>query len=273
MERRIGSAAFASSPAPWLHGLRGQGKTAPLGARAWFSKAFCAAQSADVVTHLSRQVAELKQRLRETHRQLRDIQLDTVSMLVAAAEAKDPLAERHSMHVAFFAERLAEQFHFSLREAQVLKTAAMLHDIGKIGIPDAILTKPGPLTDEEYQVVKAHPVTGAAILQSAGCLLRELPLVLYHHERYEGGGYPYGLSGEGIPLAARILHVADAVDAMLSPRTYKKSYGLEQTCSELHRGRGTQFDPAIADAAIAWMERRPADFISPAVDKQFALVE
>lgn len=188
------------------------------------------------------------------HRRLRDAHLDTVMALVAAVEAKDPHTERHSVHVSCYAGCLARELHLSHRETEVVKTAAVMHDIGKIGVPDAILTKPGPLTDEEFAVIKQHPTTGAAILRSTTCLRRELPLVWHHHEWYDGSGYPEGLRGDQIPFGARILQVADSIDAMLLPRSYKKSYSLDKVISEIEHGHGTQFDPVVAEVALRWLE-------------------
>lgn len=195
-------------------------------------------------------------------RQLLQAQIDTILTLVAAVEAKDPYTERHSLHVPQYAESIARRMNLSDRDTDAIKTAALLHDSGKIGVPDAILTKPGPLTVEEFALVKQHPVTGAAILRSATCLRRELPLVLHHHERYDGSGYPEGLAGDQIPLGARILHAADAIDAMLCPRSYKRGLGVNSVMAELRLGRGTQFDPIVADVALEWLTENPEDLNS-----------
>lgn len=219
------------------------------------------AQRDDIVSRLSHRIAELKAKLVHTHQRLRDTQLDTVTALVAAVEARDPYTERHSVHVSSSAGRLAERLNLTKREIEVIKTAAVLHDVGKIGIPDAILAKPGRLTADEYRVVKQHPVTGAAILQSAACLQRELPLVLHHHEWWNGMGYPHGLKYNEIPFGARVLQIADSVDAMFSPRSYKQAYELDHVISELRRGSGVQFDPELADIAIEWLEDRPDTFV------------
>jgi putative nucleotidyltransferase with HDIG domain len=209
------------------------------------------------VPDLPQEIARLRQRLREAR-------LDTVMALVAAVEAKDPHTERHSIHVALYAGCLARELHASPRETEVIKVAAVMHDIGKIGVPDALLTKPGPLTIEEFNVIKRHPATGAAILRSATCLRRELPLVLHHHERYDGGGYPAGLKGEEIPFGSRLLHVADSIDAMHLPRSYKRGYRLDEVISELELGRGTQFDPMMTDVAIRWLTSHPDQLITDA---------
>jgi putative nucleotidyltransferase with HDIG domain len=192
-------------------------------------------------------------------RQLAQAQVDAILTLVAAIEAKDAYTEHHSLHVPQYAECLARRMQIGKRETEIIKKAALLHDCGKIGVPDAILTKPGPLTVEEFEIIKQHPVTGAAILSAAASLQRELPLVLYHHERYDGTGYPEGLRGRQIPLGARILHVADAIDAMICPRSYKRGMNIDEVMSELRLWRGTQFDPVIADVALQWLTERPED--------------
>ncbi|NLF33006.1 MAG: HD domain-containing protein, partial [Planctomycetes bacterium] len=132
-----------------------------------------------------------------------------------------------------------------------------VHDVGKIGIPDTILTKPGRLTDEERRLIREHPRMGAEILSKISMLDGESRLVLYHHERWDGGGYPDGLAGEAIPLGARIIQLADCIDAMLMRRTYKEPFPLSRVLDELVKGKGTQFDPALAEAAIQWLHRHP----------------
>lgn len=189
--------------------------------------------------------------------QLIRAQVDTVLTLVAAVEAKDHNTEQHSVQVSRCAEHFARELNLSARETEVVRVAGLLHDVGKIAVPDAILRKPGALTTEEFALIKEHPANGAAILRSATCLRRELPLVLHHHEWFNGRGYPSGLKGDDIPFGARILHVADAIDAMLYPRSYKKSCGLDWVTSEIQRCRGTQFDPVVADVALCWLADHP----------------
>lgn len=122
--------------------------------------------------------------------------------------------------------------------------------MGKIGVPDAILTKPGPLTDEEFLVVQRHPRTAMDILGHLPGLRPALPLILHHHERFDGQGYPDGLAGEHIPFGARILAVADSMDAMLSRRSYKDAYSVDRVIDELRAGAGRQFDPIVARAGV-----------------------
>jgi len=200
------------------------------------------------------EIARLNKRLRDAH-------LDTVMALVASVEAKDPHTKRHSTHVSHYAGCLARELRMSGRQTEVARIAAVLHDLGKIAVPDSVLTKPGPLTADEYAVIKQHPATGAAILRFATCLRRELPLVLHHHEWYDGSGYPAGLKGDQIPFGARVLHVADSIDAMVLPRSYKKGYGLDKVVFEIKGGRGSQFDPVVADVALRWLSDNPDDLI------------
>ncbi len=205
----------------------------------------------------------LSRRVLELQRLLKSRQLEQIMSLVAAIEAKDPCAESHSINVALYAVQLAAALKLPEVATDLISTAALLHDVGKIGIPDAILTKPGRLTPAEYDRVKEHPEIGVDILQRSPSLRSALPFILYHHEWYNGRGYPRGLAGERIPLGARIIQTADCIDAMQSTRTYKSGYGLDRVLSELRRGRGTQFDPAIADAAIAHLSSNAPEPTTP----------
>jgi HD-GYP domain-containing protein (c-di-GMP phosphodiesterase class II) len=194
-------------------------------------------------------------------RWLRRLYLESTRALVAAVEAKDACTEKHSVIVSEYCERLGVRLGMSREEIVTLKTAAILHDIGKIGIPDSILLKPGPLTASEFSVVRRHPERALQILGHASFLKGELPLILHHHERYDGSGYPGGLIGDAIPLGARVLAVADATEAMLSLRGYKPSYDVERVQRELALGAGVQFDPDVASVAIDWLDACPDDVI------------
>lgn len=184
---------------------------------------------------------------------LRRAVLESTRALVAAVEAKDKYTQQHSLTVKMYSRWIAQAMGLGEDAIESLETAALLHDIGKIGIPDAILTKPGPLTAEEYEIVKRHPRIGVDILSHSSHLQRELPLILHHHERVDGRGYPDGLEGDAIPLGARILNVADSLDAMLSQRSYRKPLTLEQAREELRRNRGSQFDAEVVDATMQWL--------------------
>ncbi|MFQ5425208.1 MAG: HD-GYP domain-containing protein [Phycisphaerae bacterium] len=188
---------------------------------------------------------------------LRPARLEAVLSLVAALEAKDAYTQRHSMNVSIYAMELAQALGLPDDPTEHISLAALLHDIGKIGTPDAILTKPDRLTRAEYAVVKRHPEIGAALVQQIPSLSNLANDILHHHERYDGRGYPAGLVGEEIPLGARIIHVADSMEAMLSPRCYDSGSGVRRVLSELRRGRSSQFDPRVADAATIWLTARP----------------
>lgn len=196
------------------------------------------------------------QQVMRLRRRIRHARIDSVMALIEAVKAKDPHTGRHSIGVAVYAEELARAVGLSAGDLEAVVIAALMHDVGKIAVPDMILTKAGPLTPQEFDVIKQHPAMGVTILRPLGFLERELPLVLHHHEWFNGLGYPHGLQGRQIPLGARLLQVADSIDAMLSPRSYKKARSVEETIAELHRCRGTQFDPDLADLAIAWLTAR-----------------
>lgn len=168
--------------------------------------------------------------------------------LVGAIEARDAYTSGHSDRVALMGRRLATQLGLSPEQCQDIFLCGLLHDIGKIGIPDHILQKPGRLTEEEFDVVKQHPEVGARLLRGLKPLEKLLPGVLHHHESYDGSGYPYGLQGEEIPLMARILAVADAFDAMTSDRPYRAGMPVAKAASILEEGRNQQWDGRVLQA-------------------------
>lgn len=175
----------------------------------------------------------------------REFLLRSVFSLAAAVDARDKYTAQHSQRLAEYSTRIATAMEMSKSETELMRIAALLHDVGKIGVRDAVLLKPGPLTEEEFIEMKTHPEIGVRIL--TGAVDRwVLDVVNYHHERYDGMGYPAGLSGEDIPIGARCLLVADAFDAMTSDRVYRKALQMEQVLDELTRHAGTQFDPDIA---------------------------
>lgn len=178
-------------------------------------------------------------------------QVETLLGLMGALHAYDPHTSRHSIQVEALATRLATMLRVSECEKHLIRIAAVLHDIGKIAVPIQILAKPAKLTAAEFDIVKRHPGVAARILEPISFLKPVVPLVRHHHEWFDGSGYEYSLAGDDIPLGARIIQTADCIDAMMSPRSYKQSYSVERTISELRRGSGTQFDPDIAEAAIA----------------------
>ena len=189
--------------------------------------------------------------------------LEVVSALVRAVEAKDAYTRRHSEHVAYYAGCLAEVLAAAPADRESLRIASLLHDIGKIGVPDHILNKPGRLTDAELQIVRRHPELGAEILSSIGALDDEAAVVRQHHEDWDGGGYPAGLAGEDIHWAARVIRVADSIDAMLMNRAYKDAYPVDRMLGELRCGAGHQFDPEIAGVAVAWCIEHSSELFLP----------
>ncbi|HEY8551778.1 MAG TPA: HD domain-containing phosphohydrolase [Vicinamibacterales bacterium] len=165
-----------------------------------------------------------------------------IRALAAALDARDAYTAGHSERVSALSVAIGRQMHLSERDIEVLRLGALLHDIGKIGISDNILAKAGPLTEEEYEIIKIHPVLGAQILRTVPFLEPHLPIVELHHEQPDGLGYPYGLRGEQIPLLARIVHVADAFDAMTTARAYRAGRPAAEAIAVLWRHAGTQFD-------------------------------
>ena len=190
--------------------------------------------------------------------------LDSVQALSRAVEAKDPYTRRHSEQVAHYAAHLARSLQLPEGEVESIHIAALLHDIGKIGVPDEILTKPGQLSDEEFGHIRQHPGLGEAILEKVTLFRKEAKLIRYHHERWDGRGYPDGLAAEEIPLLSQVLNVADSVDAMLMARTYKHAYPVEQMLDELVQEAGGQFSPRLSAAAIDWCNANPGLLITPA---------
>ncbi len=173
--------------------------------------------------------------------------LKTVQTLAKAIEAKDPYMKGHSQRVAELTLALAKDFYFSDKDLQKLEYVALLHDAGKIGVSDEILNKPGPLSLEEYEIVKQHTILGAEILQKIKFLSSEAPFVRHHHERYDGTGYPAGLQGENIPLVSRFLALADAYDAMTTDRPFRGAKTPQQAVAEIEILAGTQFDPNLIE--------------------------
>jgi HD-GYP domain-containing protein (c-di-GMP phosphodiesterase class II) len=177
--------------------------------------------------------------------------LDVMKAIAAIIDAKDGYTHRHSERVAAFAVRLARQLGWSADECSVLELSGLLHDVGKIGVSDAILNKPGKLTADEFAEVRRHPGHGAAILSNihSAKVSKLLPGVLYHHERWDGSGYPEGLAGENIPIFGRILAVADFLDALTSDRSYRPARSIDEVMALIQEQSGRLFDPRVVEAA------------------------
>jgi len=186
---------------------------------------------------------------------MRKIYFETIQALATAIEAKDPYTKGHSERVAEFAAIIAEEMKLPENEVNNLKFAALLHDIGKIGIPEHILNKPDKLTKEEFDVVKTHPDMGASIVKKIDFLMHASSIIRYHHERYNGSGYPEGLTGEQIPLGAAILAVADTFDALTTDRPYRKAWSIQETIEEIERCAGRDFKPEVVAALKTALEK------------------
>lgn len=198
--------------------------------------------------------------------------IDTISSFVIALESKDPYLKGHSARVSLYSGELATVMGVPSADVVMMSRAGMLHDLGKLVIMDNILRKPRQLTEEEFELIRTHPVVGDKILKPLRFLACEAKAVRHHHERYDGKGYPDGLKGDDIPLIARVVTVADAFDAMTSDRPYRSKRPLATALEEIGRGAGTQFDPTAADAfltiPLARLEQisQHLDLRSPAID-------
>ncbi len=181
--------------------------------------------------------------------------INSVRMLAAAIDAKDPYTRGHSERVARYSIGIGKNVGLSDKEMRNLRISALLHDVGKIGIDDRILRKPGALNDDEFEVMKQHPAKGAAIMSGVAQLIDIIPGMKYHHEKWSGGGYPDNLEGEQIPMQARIVAIADTFDAMTTNRPYQKAMELAYVVEKIKSFAGTRFDPRVVDAFVQAVRR------------------
>lgn len=195
-------------------------------------------------------INKMNEELKDKNEELEAAYLDTIGVLRQTVEAKDTYTRGHSDRVSAYSVLIGEKLGLSDSDLHTLKIGGLFHDIGKIGIPDSILLKEAKLNDEEYSQIKNHPSIGAHILGGVPMFKDIIPIVLHHHERFDGRGYPSQLKGEDIPYFARIAAVADTFDAMTSKRSYREALPLEKVIEEIERCSGTQFDPAIASAFL-----------------------
>lgn len=185
------------------------------------------------------------------HAEIQKTYRATMEALLAALDTRDTETEGHSERVAAYTMMMAEKLDLTPEELTSIERGALLHDIGKIGVPDSILYKPGPLNDQEWEVMKQHPIDGYRMCMKVELLQPAAPIVLHHHERWDGKGYPHGLSGEQIPLGARLFAIADTLDAITSDRPYRKAQSFEKACEEIEQCSGKQFDPTIVEIFLA----------------------
>lgn len=195
-------------------------------------------------------ISDMNIELEDANTKLKKAYLDIVQTIRATVEAKDSYTRGHSDRVSAYSVLLGKHLHLNADEQEILKIGGLFHDVGKIGIPDTILLKNGKLTDEEYNEIKKHPQIGANILGESELFKNIIPFVKYHHERYDGRGYPEGLIGDNIPYVARIAAVADSFDAMSSRRVYRDSLPKEIVREEIVKNLGTQFDPEIGSTFL-----------------------
>lgn len=205
-------------------------------------------------TNLSCEVEKKTQEVMALHAKQEKVSMQIVTALSGAIDAKDTYTNGHSTRVAEYSREIARHAGLSEEKQNEIYMMGLLHDVGKIGIPDAIINKPAKLSDEEYAIIKTHPVMGAGILKN----ITEFPKLAtgarWHHERYDGKGYPDGISGEEIPLEARIIAVADAYDAMSSKRSYRGVLPQDIIRAEMEKGKGTQFDPVFAEIMLGMID-------------------
>jgi len=200
--------------------------------------------------NLEMRIEERTADLFDAYTHLQQTNLDTVKVLAETIEAKDHYTRGHCNRVRMLSTELYRQIDPEETEIETLEYGALLHDIGKIGIPEQLLNKNGRLTDEEHDLFNQHPVIGESILSTVDFFRRCLPIVRNHHERYDGGGYPDGIAGHEIAELVRIVSIADSFDAMTSTRPYRTALPLDFAVSELKKGRGTQFDPVLVDLFV-----------------------
>lgn len=217
-------------------------------------KARRTAEMEEFQAELEKKVDEQTVELRDQQKKINDLYIQTVTALSEAVDAKDRYTSGHSKRVAEYSRMIAARMGKSKKEQEEIYRAGLLHDVGKIRIPVEIINKPGRLTDEEFNIIKIHPVTGYHILRGISGNSDIAIAAKYHHERYDGKGYPNGLEGENIPESARILGVADSYDAMTSNRSYRNALPQDVVRAEIEKGKGTQFDPYVADVMLQLMD-------------------
>ena len=225
-----------------------------------FGASYVAARLYDDITKQNDEYLEM---LNSKNEQIQNMTTQTITAIANALDAKDTYTEGHAERVAAYSARIARKLGMSEEDVKNVRFVALFHDIGKIGVPDAVLNKPGRLTEEEFNQMKQHTVVGGEIIKDLDMIPGVYVGARYHHERYDGRGYPDGLHGMDIPYIARIIAVADAYDAMTTNRIYRNRLTNEQALAELEKGLGTQFDAEVASALIDLLRTGEMKNLSP----------
>ncbi len=207
---------------------------------------------------MQRRIADYKRKILKGEHAVHDSHLATINVLAYAIEARDPYTRGHSERVANYAGFLGKKVGLSSRRNFMLRQCCRLHDVGKIAVADYILQKPGSLTIEEKAKIDLHPVYGAHILEGLDFIASGMPVILHHHERHDGKGYPYGLKKNQIPFEVKIITIMDAFDAMTSDRPYRKAMSMSEVIRELRENSGTQFDPKLTKIFLKILEENNA---------------
>ncbi len=223
----------------------------------WAGLSWLVKGTAATIDRQNKRLRRANTRQSETIKELQESHLGTIRALAATVEARDPYTNGHAMRVTHLAYLLGKEYGLDRQELRRLQRAAALHDIGKIGAPDRVLLKPGRLTESEWKEIRKHPDIGAGIVAATPYLQDIAEIIRRHHERFDGHGYPKRLGGDGIPVAARILAIVDAFDAMTSDRPYRLAFALDEAVERIVRGSGSQFDPQAATAFIELCRREP----------------
>ncbi len=206
------------------------------------------------VVELVRLQRHLAEEVEKKTMEYEELFIQVVESLATAIDAKDTYTNGHSVRVAEYSKEIAKRYGYDEEKQDAVFMMGLLHDVGKIGVPDSVINKPDRLTDEEFALIKTHPEVGARILSNIKKMPRLADGARWHHERYDGRGYPDGLAGTDIPEEARIIAVADAYDAMTSNRSYRRSLSQEVVRGEIEKSKGTQFDPQFADIMISMID-------------------
>ena len=225
-----------------------------------FGGSYVATRLYDDITRENNEYVEI---LNNKNEQIQEMTMQTIAAIANTLDAKDAYTEGHAERVSAYCEQIARKLGMPEEDVKNIRLVALFHDIGKIGVPDSVLNKPGRLTDDEFDLMKQHTVVGSEIIKDLSMIPGVIIGARYHHERYDGTGYPEKLQGEEIPYIARIIAVADAYDAMTSNRVYRKHLTKEKVLSELEKGAGTQFDPEIVNTMIDLVRTGTINNLSP----------